>query len=186
VLLNCIKILIPSRCMHLCHYTGTILLTTRHMSAVGTYLQVRETTIKFANSTRYKCYIPLCRIPLWSPSKYTVRLLRFRTGIIKSICLKEMILLLFSFRHISLLTIHTDLHGHKASRCLCRSRPFQWCLMYSSRFSGCTKSSQRDAPSSGISLLGTKSNEQVLIWRIRRLVEHSHFSLIHKQMYVEN
>jgi len=23
--------------MHLCHYTGTILLTSRHMSAVGTY-----------------------------------------------------------------------------------------------------------------------------------------------------
>jgi len=24
--------------MHLCHYTGTILLTTRHMSAVGTHV----------------------------------------------------------------------------------------------------------------------------------------------------
>ena len=24
--------------MHLCHYTGTILLTTSHMSAVGTYV----------------------------------------------------------------------------------------------------------------------------------------------------
>ena len=34
--------------------------------------------------------------------------------------------------------------------------------MYLSRLSGCLKSSQRDAPSSGISLLGTKSNQQVL------------------------
>ena len=40
---------------------------------------------------------------------YTVRLLRFRTGIIKSICVKEMTLLLFSFRRTSLLTVHTDL-----------------------------------------------------------------------------
>ena len=56
-------------------------------------------------------------------------LLSFRTGIIKSICLKEMTLLLFSFRHTPLLTVHTDLHGHTSSRCLCRSRPFQWCLM---------------------------------------------------------
>jgi len=34
--------------------------------------------------------------------------------------------------------------------------------MYLSRLSGCPKSSQRDAPSSGISLLGTKSNQHVL------------------------
>ena len=92
----------------------------------------------------------------------TVRLLSFRTGVIKSICGKEMTLLLFSFRHTSLLTVHTDLHGHTASGCLCRSHPLQWCLMYLSRLSGCPKSSQRDAPSSGISLLGTKSNQQVL------------------------
>ena len=87
---------------------------------------------------------------------------KFRTGIIKSICVKEITLLLFSFRHTSLLTGHTDLHGHTASRCLCRSRPLQWCLMYFSRLSGCLKSSKRDTPSSGISLLGTKSNQQVL------------------------
>ena len=37
---------------------------------------------------------------------YTVRLLSFRTGIIKSICMKEMTVLLFSFRHTSLLTVH--------------------------------------------------------------------------------
>ena len=61
-------------------------------------------------------------------STYTVSLLSFRTGIIKSICLKEMPLLLFSFRHTSLLTVHTDLHGHTASGCLCRSSPLQWCL----------------------------------------------------------
>jgi len=91
-----------------------------------------------------------------------VHLLSFRTGVIKSICLKEMTLLLFSFRHTSLLTVHTDLHGHTASGCLCRSRPLQWCLMYLSRLSECPKSSQRDAPSSGISLLGTKSNQQML------------------------
>ena len=91
-----------------------------------------------------------------------MRLLSFRTLIIKSICVKEITLLLFSFRHTSLLTVHTDLHGHTASGCLCRRRLFQWCLMYLSRFSGCPKSSQRDAPSSGISLLGTKSNQQVL------------------------
>jgi len=91
-----------------------------------------------------------------------VRLLSFRTGIIKNICVKEMTLLLFSFRHTSLLTVHTDLHGHTASGCLYRSRPLQWCLMYLSRLSGCPKSSQRDAPSSGISLLGTKINQQVL------------------------
>jgi len=93
-----------------------------------------------------------------------VCLLSSRTGIIKSICLKEMTLLMFSFRHTSLLTIHRDLHGHTVSGCLCRSRPLQWCLMYSylSRLSGCPKSSQREAPSSGISLLGTKCNQQVL------------------------
>jgi hypothetical protein len=92
---------------------------------------------------------------------YTVHLLSFRTGI-KSICMKEMTLLLFSFWHSSLLTVHTDLHGHTGSGCLCRSRPLQWCLMYFSRHSGCPKSSQRDTPSSGISLLGTKINQQVL------------------------
>jgi len=59
---------------------------------------------------------------------FTVRLLSFRTGIIKSICVKEMTLLLFSFQHTSLLTVHTHLHGHRASGCLCRSRPLQWCL----------------------------------------------------------
>jgi len=93
---------------------------------------------------------------------YTVRLLRFRTGIVKSICRKEITLLLFIFRHTFLLTVHTDLHVHTASGCLCRSRPLQWCLMYLSRLSGCPKSSQSDAPSSGISLLGTKSHQQVL------------------------
>jgi len=91
-----------------------------------------------------------------------VRLLSLRTGIIKSICMKEMTLLLFSFPHTSLLTVHTNVHGHTASGCLCRSRPLQWCLMYLSRLSGRPKSSQRDAPSSGISLFGTKSNQQVL------------------------
>jgi hypothetical protein len=35
--------------------------------------------------------------------------------------------------------------------------------MYLSRLSGCPKSSQRDASSSGISLLGTQTNLQVLI-----------------------
>ena len=93
---------------------------------------------------------------------YTVRLLSFRTGIIKSICVKEITLWLFSFRHTSLLAVHRDLHGHTASGCLCRSRPLQWCLMYLSRLSGCPKSSQRNAPSSGISILGTKTNQRVL------------------------
>ena len=93
---------------------------------------------------------------------YTVRLLSFRTGIIKSICVKEMTLLLISFRHRYLVNVHTVLYGHTASGCLCRSRPLHWCLMYLSRLSGCLKSSRRGAPSSGISLLGTKSNQQVL------------------------
>ena len=93
---------------------------------------------------------------------YTVLLLSFSTGIIKCICLKEMALLLFSFRRTSLLTVHTDLHGHTVSGYLCRNRPLQWCLMYLSRLSGCPKSSQIDAPSSWISLLGTKINQQVL------------------------
>jgi len=35
-------------------------------------------------------------------------------------------------------------------------------LMYLSRLSGCPKSSQRDAPSSGLSIFGTKINQQVL------------------------
>ena len=91
-----------------------------------------------------------------------MRLLSFMTGIIKCICVKEMTRLLFSFRHRSLVTVHTDLHGHTASGCLCRSRPLQWCLMYLSQLSGCLKSSQRGAPSIGVSLLGTKSNQQVL------------------------
>ena len=98
----------------------------------------------------------------YNSDAYTVRLLSFRTGIIKSICVKEITLLLFIFRRTSLLTVHTGLHGHAASGCLCRSRPLQWCLMYLSRLSGYPKSSQRDAPSSGISLFGTKSNQQVL------------------------
>ena len=34
--------------------------------------------------------------------------------------------------------------------------------MYLSRLSGCPKSRQRDVPSSGISLLGTKRNQQLL------------------------
>jgi hypothetical protein len=76
--------------------------------------------------------------------------------------MKEMTLLLFSFRHTSRLTVHTDLHGLTVSGCLCRSHPMQWCLMYLSRLSGCLKSSQRDSPLSGISLLGTKSKQQVL------------------------
>jgi len=84
--------------------------------------------------------------------KYTVRLLSFRTGIIKSIYVKEMTLLLFSFRHTPLLIVHTDLHGHTASGCLCRSRPLHWCLMYLSWLSGCLKLSQRDTPSSWISV----------------------------------
>jgi len=53
---------------------------------------------------------------------------------------KEMTLLLVGFRHTSLLTVHTDLHGQTASGCLCRNRPLQWCLMYLSRLSGCPKS----------------------------------------------
>ena len=101
--------------------------------------------------------------PQWRllKTKYTVSPLSFRIDIIKIICVKEMPLLLFSFRHTSILTVHTDLHGHTACECLCRSRPLQWCLMYLSRLSGCPKSSQRDAPSSRISLFGTKSNQQV-------------------------
>jgi len=95
-------------------------------------------------------------------STYTMHLLCFMTGIIKSICMKEMTFLLRSFWHRSLVTVHTDLHSHTASGCLCRSRPLQWCLMYLSRLSGCPKLSHRGAPSSGISLLGTKSNQQVL------------------------
>jgi len=73
--------------------------------------------------------------------QYTVRLLSFMAGIMKSICVKEMTLLWFSFQHRSLVTVHTDLQGHTASGCLCRSRPLQWCLMYLSRLSGCPKSS---------------------------------------------
>jgi len=76
--------------------------------------------------------------------------------------MEEMTLLLFSFRHRSLVTVHTELHVHTTSGYLCRSRPLQWYLLYLPRFFGCPKSSQRGAPSSGISLLGTKSNQQVL------------------------
>ena len=68
---------------------------------------------------------------------YTVPLLSFRTGIMKTICVKEITLLLFSFRHTSLLTAHTDLHVHTASGWICRSRPLQWCLMYLSRLAAC-------------------------------------------------
>jgi hypothetical protein len=75
--------------------------------------------------------------------------------------MKEMTLLFFSFQHTSLLTVIKDLHGHTASGSLC-SCPLQWCLMYLSWLSGCLKLSQTDATSSGISLLGTKSNQQVL------------------------
>ena len=94
--------------------------------------------------------------------RYTVRLLSFRTGIIKSICVKEITLLLSSFRHTSLLTVHTDLHDHSASGCLCRTYPMQWCLMYLSRLSGCPKSSQRDAPSSGISIQSANEGSDVV------------------------
>ena len=68
---------------------------------------------------------------------YTVCLLSFMTGIKKSICVKEMTLSLFRFRHRSLVNVHTDLHGHTASGFLCRSRPLQWCLMYLSRLTEC-------------------------------------------------
>ena len=37
---------------------------------------------------------------------------------IKSICVKEITRLLVSFRHTTLLNVHTDLHGHTASGCL--------------------------------------------------------------------
>jgi hypothetical protein len=78
---------------------------------------------------------------------YTVRLLSFRTGIIKSICVKEMTLLFFfSFRHTSLLTAHTDSHGHTAYGCLCRSRPLQRCLMNLLRLSGCPKIKSKGRP----------------------------------------
>ena len=103
------------------------------------------------NLSQFQVYSNV-RVFVWT---YTVRLLSFSTGIIKSICTKEMTLLLFSFRRTSLLSAHTDLCGHTASGCLCRSRSL-------SRLSGCPKKSQRDAPSSAISLLGTKSNQQVL------------------------
>jgi hypothetical protein len=49
--------------------------------------------------------------------------------------------------------------------------------MYLSWLSGCLKSNQRDTPSSGISLLGTKSNQQVLNLVNIKVVEHSRFSL---------
>ena len=55
---------------------------------------------------------------------------KFQDWHYKSICVKEMILLLFSFRHTSLLTVHTELHGRTASGCLCRSRPLKWCLTF--------------------------------------------------------
>ena len=48
-----------------------------------------------------------------------------------------MALLLFSFRHTSLLTVHTYLHCHTASGWLRRSRHLQWCLMYLSRIAAC-------------------------------------------------
>ena len=47
-----------------------------HRPAVGLFLfpkmfqHLRGITIKFANSSRQKCYIPHCWIPPWSPSKY--------------------------------------------------------------------------------------------------------------------
>jgi hypothetical protein len=89
-----------------------------------------------------------------------------------------MTFLFFCFRHTCPLTVHTDLHGHTASRCLCRSRPLQWCSMYLSRLSGCPKSSRRGAPSSGISLLGTKSNHQALhLTNTEGGRSSSHFSL---------
>jgi hypothetical protein len=99
---------------------------------------------------------------IWKYTTYAVRLLSFRIDNIKSICVKEMTLWFFSFRHTSLLTVHTGFHGHTASGCFCGSRPLQWCLMYLSRFPGCPKSSQRDAPTNGISLFGTKINQRVL------------------------
>ena len=95
--------------------------------------------------------------------------------------MREIIFLLFIFRHTFLLTVHTELHGRTASGWLCRSRPLQWCLMYLSRLSGCPKSSQRDAFPSGISLSGTKRNQQVLNLANteggRAQSQHSHSSL---------
>ena len=131
-----------------CLYKGALYL---YLTCVGAILLYR-----FDSGSKSRLY-------WWKDEMYTVRLLSFKTDIIKkNICLKEMTLLLFSFQHSSLLTVHTDLHGHTATGCLCRSRPLQWCLMYLSRLSGCPKSSQRDDPSSGIPLFGTKCNQQVL------------------------
>jgi len=68
---------------------------------------------------------------------------------------------MFSFRNRSLVTVHRFAQSYSFWM-ICTSRPLQWRLTYLSRLSGCPKSSQSGAPSSGISLLGTKSNHQVL------------------------
>jgi len=75
---------------------------------------------------------------------------------------KEMTLSLFSFRHTSVVTAHTDLHGHTASECLYRSRPLQWCLMYLSRLLDVRNLFKETPLQLGFHFWEQRSNQQVL------------------------
>jgi hypothetical protein len=53
-----------------CHILlGRILVFTNHRKTLTTV--TRGLTIKFTNSLRWKCNIPLCWISLWSPTDYS-------------------------------------------------------------------------------------------------------------------
>jgi len=63
--------------------------------------EVRGSAVTTAYSTLTVCMISINTDVSWwmedKPGTYTVRLLSFRTGIIKKICVNEITLLLFSF-----------------------------------------------------------------------------------------
>jgi hypothetical protein len=147
----------------------------------GALFYMNLISTNYTDTQKLLCYLLFVSCYMfWRISKYTVCLLSFRTGIIKSICVKEMTLLLFRFRHTSLLTVHTHLHGHTASGCLCRSRPLQWCLMYLSRLSGSPNWVKETPLQVGFHFWEQNVISGWQIWQIRRVVEHSHFSMDQK------
>ena len=88
-----------------------------------------------------------------------------------------MTLLLFNFLHRSLVTVHTDFYFHTASGCLCRSRPLQWCYCTCHGFLDVRKRVKEAPCQVGFHFWEQKLISRCKIWRIWRVVEHSHFSL---------
>ena len=57
--------------LHLFPYIAARTQKILRNSEIHTIQRIRGRTVKFASLSRWKCCIPHCRIPLWSPSKYS-------------------------------------------------------------------------------------------------------------------